>query len=395
MKVLLVCTERLPVPCIRGGAIQTYIDGILPYLSKHHECTVFCVAVSELPDREVRNGVRYVRVAADSVEEYYQQAAKFVALESWDSIVIYNRPKYLPIVAAAAPNSRFLLSMHNEMFSSDRIAPEVARSCLERVDAVVTISKFIANGIAELWSEYRHKLHPVYAGVDLNRFQPRWVPGLAERRSRILKSHGLQGRQIVLYVGRLIEKKGPDLLVSAMTEIVKKYPSAMLLLVGSKWYGSNEENDYVRELKDRAKILGDAVQFTGFIVPTKVSEYFLMGDVFVCTSQWQEPLARVHYEAMATGLPIVTTDRGGNKEVIIPGKNALLVTDFQNPDAFAARIDYLLSNPGKTAEMGRSGRQLAELYYSWSRVGSELVNILDSINTRVGAISMISTGVAD
>lgn len=378
MKVLLVCTEKLPVPCVRGGAIQTYIDGILPYLSKHHECTVFCVLTPELSEREVLNGIRYVRVAATNSDEYYEQAAKFVASESWDWAIIYNRPKYLPLVAAAAPDSRFLLSMHNEMFFAEKIDPDVARCCLERVEAVVTVSKFIANGIAKLFPEYEHKLHPVYAGVDLSRFQPRWASGASERRSQLLAAHGLEGRQIVLYVGRLSQKKGPHVLVAAMAKVIQKYPSATLLLVGSKWYGSNEENSYVHELKAQAKSLGDSVKFTGFIPPPKVPDYFLMGDLFVCTSQWEEPLARVHYEAMATGLRIITTERGGNSEVIIPEKNGLLVKDYENPDAFAEYIEYLLSSPEKTAEMGRTGRHLAELYYSWSRVGLDILNILDS-----------------
>ena len=40
MKVLMICTEKLPVPAIKGGAIQTYISGVLPHLSSHHEITV-------------------------------------------------------------------------------------------------------------------------------------------------------------------------------------------------------------------------------------------------------------------------------------------------------------------------------------------------------------------
>ncbi|NET57529.1 MAG: glycosyltransferase family 4 protein [Symploca sp. SIO2E6] len=378
MKILLVCTEKLPVPCVRGGAIQTYIDGILPHLSREHEITVFSVTDRDLSDHEVRDGIRYERFPSGNSEEYYQAAADFVARERFDWVIFYNRPKYLPLVADAAPESRFLLSMHNEMFLPHKIDDQVARTCLERVEAVVTVSKFIADGINERFPGYQHKLNPVYAGVDLERFQPRWASGAFERRASLLAKHGLEGKKVVAYVGRLSEKKGPDILLSAFTQVVEQHPSAVLLLVGSKWYGSNEGNKYVSQLKKRAKRLGDSVRLTGFISPDEVQDYFLLGDIFVCSSQWQEPLARVHYEAMATGLSIITTMRGGNPEVIIPGQNGLLVKNYQNPDAFATHINYLLSNPKLAADMGRNGRHLSERYYGWYRVASDILKIIDN-----------------
>jgi len=378
VKILLVCTEKLPVPCVRGGAIQTYIDGILPHLSREHEITVFSVTDPDLPESEVREGIRYKRFEPGDSQRYYEAAADFVAEEMFDWVIFYNRPKYLPLVAQAAPKSRFLLSMHNEMFLPNKIDPDTARSCLERVEAVVTVSKFIADGIAKLFPEYKNKLNPVYAGVDLERFQPRWASGAVERRAKLLAKYGLEGKKIVLYVGRLSEKKGPDVLLSALPQVVEQHPSAVLLLVGSKWYGSNEKNQYVRQLKKQAKSLGDSVQLTGFIFPDKIQDYFLLGDIFVCSSQWEEPLARVHYEAMATGLSIITTVRGGNPEVIIPGKNGLLVKDYQNPDAFAVHINNLLSHRQEAEDMGRYGRHLSERYYSWSRVASDILKIINN-----------------
>ena len=388
MKILLVCTEKLPVPCIRGGAIQTYIDGILPFLKRDHEVTVFSVADPELPDQEIRDDILYKRSSRKTSEEYYHAVTNFVAGREFDWIVIYNRPKYLPMVAEAAPNSRFILSMHNEMFHAKKIEPEEAILCLERVEKVVTVSKFIADGIAKLFPGYEHKLTPVYAGVDLKLFQPRWIEGLEGKRKEKLAALGLEDKQVILYVGRLTDKKGPHLLISAMTKVIKKHPSAVLLLVGSKWYGNNEENDYVREIKVKAEQLGGAVQMTGFIPPYEVADYFLLGDVFVCASQWEEPLARVHYEAMATGLCTITTGRGGNPEVIIPGKNGIVITDYENSGAFADCIDYLLSMPNKREEMGKRGRELAELYYSWSRVAWDILSIINDSTSMYSSSSL-------
>nr|WP_244141892.1 glycosyltransferase family 4 protein [aff. Roholtiella sp. LEGE 12411] len=262
------------------------------------------------------------------------------------------------------------------MFGDGKIAPEVARHCLQIVEKVVTVSEFIAHGIADLFPEYRHKLQPVYAGVNLKRFQPPWASDAAKRRADLLAAHGLKDRKVVLSVGRLSKKKGPHILLSAFSEVIEQHPSAVLLLVGSKWYGKNEEDAYVLELKKLAQSLGDYVRLSGFISPVEIPDYFLLGDIFVCASQWQEPLARVHYEAMATGLSIITTARGGNSEVIVPNENGLLINDYQNPHAFATQINYLLSRPDLSGDMGRRGRYLSETYYSWSRVASDILKIL-------------------
>jgi len=54
-----------------------------------------------------------------------------------------------------------------------------------------------------------------------------------------------------------------------------------------------------------------------------------VGDIFVCASQWNEPLARIHYEAMAAGLPIITTDRGGNAEIFEDNVNGIIIKDYK------------------------------------------------------------------
>ncbi len=129
---------------------------------------------------------------------------------------------------------------------------------------------------------------------------------------------------------------------------------------------------------------------TGFISPSEIADYFLLGDIFIFVPQWEEPLARVHYEAMATGLCTITTARGGNPEVIVPGKNGIVITDYENPDAFATQIDYLLSRPEESEEMGRTGRELAELHYSWSRVAWDILSIInDSKSTSLEKMGLI------
>jgi len=80
----------------------------------------------------------------------------------------------------------------------------------------------------------------------------------------------------------------------------------------------------------------------------------------------------VHYEAMAAGLPIITTARGGNPEVVRGLGNGLVVEEPENPEAFARAILRLLGDAELRVRMGRQGRALAEARFSWDRVAADI-----------------------
>src|SRR5690606_24124426 len=106
---------------------------------------------------------------------------------------------------------------------------------------------------------------------------------------------------------------------------------------------------------------------TGYVPYEEVHRYFAIADVFVCSSQWSEPLARVHYEAMAAALPIVTTERGGNTELVRMGVHGITLSQWHDPRAFAQAILDLLENPEAAMAMGRAGRRLVERRFTFRR----------------------------
>lgn len=374
MRMALLCTEKLPVPPVRGGAIQTYIAAVAPLVGERHDVTVVCRSDPGLPDQEVSDGVRYVRVnPGEGRDDYCRNATAFLAAERWDLVEVFNRPAFVPAVAAAAPGARLVLSMHNDMFQYERLAPAVARLCLDRVERVVTISDYVGREISRLYPDYANKLHTIRSGVDLERFLPQWKAGPSARARLGIEPE----RPVVLAVGRLSVKKGAHIIVEAFEQVLADHPDALLLLVGSRWYGGDDEDDYVRSVKRQAARLGEAVRMTGYVPYCEMPGIFPAGDLFVCGSQWQEPLARVHYEAMAAGLPIITTDRGGNAEVVQEGVNGLLVRPHDAAEPFARAMAALLGDSALRDRMGRNARAMAEANYGWRRVAQELLRVLE------------------
>ncbi len=377
MKVLMIATEKLPVPPVRGGAIQTYIAGVAPLLAKHHDVTVLGIADPLLPKQEVKDGVRYVRVPGGDLGTYRSAVEAYLASHSdYDLIHLFNRPRLVDSVRKAVPLARLVLSMHNEMFGPNKLEPQAAAQVIRETERIVTISNYIGRTIAGLFPEATPKLRTIYSGVDLKRFAPPDSSEARRAREQLRQQHKLGSRRVVLFVGRLSPSKGADILIRAMQALPSaRQRDTALVLVGSKWYSTDKVSDYVayvRALAARSKM---PIISTGYVTADQVHKWFHAGDVFVCPSQWEEPLARVHYEAMAAGLPIITTSRGGNPEVIIEGENGLIVNRPKEPEAFTQIISRLLADSRLAKQMGQRGRAIAEQRYGWDRVAKEILEV--------------------
>ncbi|WP_088035559.1 glycosyltransferase family 4 protein [Evansella clarkii] len=383
MKVLIICTEKLPVPPVLGGAIQTYISGVVPVLKEKHSVTILGVNDPSLPDEEMIDGINYVRVPGKLLEIYRDGVKEYVKNNRFDLIHIFNRPRLVPAVREAAPDARLILSMHNDMFKREKIDPETANRAIEELDKIITISDYIGQTIKELYPQAEGKLQTIYSGVDLDRFVPAYTAKGKKLSRQVREEHDLTLKKIVLFAGRLSPNKGPDVLVRAMRLLQKEHPDAVLVIVGSKWFSQEGLTDYIAYLRAVAARSPIPVITTGFVSPAEIHRWFAAADVFVCTSRWQEPLARVHYEAMAAGLPIITTNRGGNTEVMEEGKNGLIVNNAEDPEEFARHLSHLLSDSSRRRKMGEYGRMLAEKNYNWNRVVSDISGVWDEIEVKI------------
>ena len=380
MNILMICTEKLPVPPVLGGAIQTYIHGILPYLEKKHTITVLGIQHKSLPNKETIKGISYIRVPGTTFDIYQENIVNYLHSNKFDIIHIFNRPRLVLQVRKQAPSAKIVLSMHNDMFNHNKISPDEAEAVLDEVSNIITVSDYVGNVIKELYPQASTKLHTIYSGVDTSRFLPGHHPKMKNIRQKIRSKHGLEDKTVILFTGRLSRNKGVDRLVRAIPEIAKKHKNIALVIVGSKWFSENGTTDYIAYVKSLAKRLPIPVIATGFVPPTDIQNWFAAADLFVCTSIWEEPLARVHYEAMASGLPIITTARGGNPEVVNPNKNGLIVDNPEDPKHFATKIKEMLSDKKAMKQMGETGREFALAYYQWERVASEVLHVWENLD---------------
>ncbi|HET7658408.1 MAG TPA: glycosyltransferase family 4 protein [Bacillales bacterium] len=384
MEIALIATEKLPVPAVRGGAIQIYLQSFSPLIAKKHHVTVFSVQDPQLSDRETVDGVDHIHV---DQQNFVNEVAAHLKTRHFDVVHVCNRPAWVETFHAVAPKSRFVLSVHNEMFARDKITREKGAKCVSLVDKITTVSDYISYTICERFPEARGKIETVHSGVDLEKYCPAWTDEGHEIKDEMRRQLGLEGKKVILFVGRLSKVKGPHVLLQAIPELIKSHPETVAVFVGSKWFGENDVNKYVKFLYTLAALYPENVQFIKFVRPSDIHKLYSMADVFVCSSQWQEPLARVHYEAMAAGLPILTTARGGNSEVIQVGQNGYVIERFEEPAEYVRHLNRLLSDESHRKELGRAGRALAERRFGWEQVAGKLQRIYEETGSAAEVMS--------
>lgn len=206
-------------------------------------------------------------------------------------------------------------------------------------------------------------------GVDVAEFSPQALAPLrAEARAR----WGLpEGVPVALFVGDFRRKGlGPTIAALAATG----HPEARLLVAGR-----GEEGAYRSQAL--ALGLGDRLAFAGFLADVRPA--FAAADAFVFPTRY-EPFGMVIAEAMAAGLPVLTTRRAGAAEWIAPGEEGLLVEDPADVGALAAALGPLLREGTLRARLGQAARAKAQAL-DWSGIAKAYAALYAEVLAEKGA----------
>jgi len=375
--VAVVSPGLLPVPPVLGGSVETVIQKMAEVTQSRFNIDIYGPTNRFLPDRETKGNISYYRFPSRPYPEYFKTVRAQINKKNYSIIQVENRPLFIPGTKALNPQSKFICSLH----SLDHIAPKLigsglTRKIFQQCDRILVYSKFISNRLAEMFPRISGRVRFIHLAVDAKRFRPRWDLMVQNRVKSLRKKLGIpDSHKIILFAGRLIPKKGVEILLSAMEYVLQNYPQCYLLIVGSDWFGNRVVTNYVKGLRQQARKIGPKVIFTNYVSNHKLPLYFAMADIFVCPSQWDEPFGLVNVEAMASGVPVVASARGGIPEIITDGVNGFLVRKEEDPHSFVIPLLKLLNNPDLAGSFGRNGRRAVEEYFNWSRAGSQLAEL--------------------
>jgi glycosyltransferase involved in cell wall biosynthesis len=226
---------------------------------------------------------------------------------------------------------------------------------LRRADAFSAISPEIASE----WTSSgipSEKIHLIPNCVDTRRFIP------VEPSEKILLREKLalpQEATIAIYTGRLVSYKGLPLLLKVWNDIRRRHENVLLILAGT---GSLDIHNCEEELREYVKANGlqNHVLFTGAV--QNVHEYLQTSDLFAFPTE-NDAFPSSVVEAMACGLPVVTTPVGAIKTVVTDGETGMLIRPGDQEQLFRA-LNVMLSGKMLASQLGRAARQFVQTRYS-------------------------------
>ncbi len=266
----------------------------------------------------------------------------------------------------------FVLTQHNTFIEYNNIFDNVERlndftvgkQNLQNADKIIAISNATKDYVLRLGAK-PSKVKVIYNGVDLARF--RLIPG---KREEMRKKLGIpQDAILVLTVRRLVYKNGIDTLIDSANIAIKKNPRIMFLAVGK---GPDSDN-----VKLKIQELGLETNFrlAGFVSDEDLPFYYNAADMFVLPSKSGEGLPLVALEAMACAIPVVATDVGGIREVLMEDYGKLVPPSQPQLLAKAILGFAALDFSSRKKEL----RALMEEKFSWDANVESLVDIYEEL----------------
>jgi UDP-glucose:(heptosyl)LPS alpha-1,3-glucosyltransferase len=229
------------------------------------------------------------------------------------------------------------------------------KRCFQNSPRIIANSMMVKNDIVRNYSVSPDKISVIYNGVDTVRFKP-----AEDKKKKALKSsYQIKEDNVVLFIGADYKRKGASFLLKSFSLL--NLNSTRLIIAGRP-----AKTEYI----SMAKALGIDKKVTFWGPEKDVANLYAVSDVFVLPTIY-DPFSNATLEAMACGLPVITTQHNGASEIIEDGVQGFTV-DPQDTKLLAERITSALAD---CENMGKMARAKAEEYPIDNAV-SEIVNII-------------------
>lgn len=374
MKIAILTSGILPIPAVRGGAVENLIDFYLEYNNLHrlHDITVYSVwhpDEKKLPAlKSDVNHYRYIKTDGwwhrlrkyiirkqqlngyyhYTIEYFLNEIIKKVKNEHYDLIVIENRPGYI-LNLERQIKTKYVLHLHNDFLNQDT---KCAKEIYNSYHRIINVSEYITNKVNKVGTTCKKGM-TVYNAIDTGMFFQ--AVAIKKYLFELTKDDF-----IIVYSGRLNKEKGILHLIQAV-KTLNNIPNLKLLIIGASNYGKDKHpTPFTIQLEKESEPIKDKVIFTGFINYAEVPSYLKMSDIAVVPSMWEEPFGLTVVEAMAAGIPLITTHSGGIPEIC---EGIATIVDKENiVENLANAIQDLYDHPEKRKQMAAASLERSKLF---------------------------------
>lgn len=262
--------------------------------------------------------------------------------------------------------------------NSDKFPPErifIEKQIVQSADAVIAECPQDKSDLIEYYNTPVEKITIIPCGFSAKEFYP-------VNREIACTLVGLRtDEKILLQLGRMVARKGVDNVVRALGRLKNTGVPYRLVVVG----GETDNPDpmacpEIARLQRIAKEEGveNNVTFVGRKNRDILKYYYSSADIFISTP-WYEPFGITPLEAMACGTPVIGSNVGGIKYSVADGKTGFLVPP-NDPDALAAKVHLLTSNPALLQQMKKASKQRVQENFTWQKVAKMVADLYQHIH---------------
>ena len=280
------------------------------------------------------------------------------ALPSGQAVMIASRKFGKPYIVHGHGLDVFLDTDYGDKPNCGMIV-KAAEEVYKNSAAITCVSKKVENRIVERLT-IADKCCVVYNGVDTKKFYP----------SQNIGNHNPIR---IISVGNLIELKGHDLTIKAVSKVLHIRPKSVELDI----YGKGEKEEELRKLSNKLGISSD-VHFKGYIHNSVLADVYRKYDIFVLPS-WYEALGCVYLEAMASGLITIGCNENGIDEVIKDGINGYLVQPHSVEDIYNKIIIILNTSKQELLAIREKATNQVQNNYTWDDSAQSLFEVYNKV----------------
>lgn len=227
---------------------------------------------------------------------------------------------------------------------------------------VIVCSEFMRSEVTQNFHCPVEKVDVIFNGVNTSKLVLNWDENeIIQLREEFAKKH----EKIVTFVGRFVHEKGVHLLLDAATIVVAKMPNTKFILVGS---ARDHFKKFVRWYN-----MTDNIIFTGFKSNDEVFKLYKISNVAAFPSLY-EPFGIVALEAMAVGVPVVSGDTGGFREVVLHNETGTL-SYAGDAQSLAWAILKVLEEPDRAAVLSKNAINRLSLDFHWPTLAQKTINV--------------------
>lgn len=389
-KICFFSTGVLPVPPVKGGAVENLIKLILDENEKCHD-TEFSVSSiydeSAVEESKKYNHCLFYFVNIPHLVSaldfllysfarllfkekalsfrmiftrlwYMNLSKKYFLRNDFDFIVAENSVTLFRVMKDRRMKKKygekFIYHAHNEANSGTF----GCRKQVENCPLIITVSDFISHSWKNMFPKGRAEYKCVRNGIDIGLFSQ----NLSDQEKTDLrkKMNIREDDFVIIFTGRLVESKG----ILQLARIFVRLPikNKKLLIVGAAFFESSAKSPIQQKLQAILESCKDDVLFTGYVPYKEIWKYYKISDAACILSIWNDPAPLTNIEAQVSSLPVVTTVSGGIPEYSNPKSRILFPIDDNLEDSVYEKIMWLYENSELRSELGRKNAEFAKQF---------------------------------